>query len=386
MRQKSIKCNVTFCIEIAMQTCDNNQILFESDVVYHSQTQKTDHIKINTNGIIIKGKRSDTKAFISLQNHNDLTEFYKSTIYDQILKSLIFVYLATKKAPVIESISFILNDDENSKIIKTTPEINFLTGESLKLFDNIQFNIDTKKIFEKNKKGKCFYDSSLFLLQANHEDSQFHTFERLWRSFNLIYNMHSDSTKDAVGLDKIIDYIKANPSHFTSSIKKLLSIGDEVFNSLRWEELITNSVKRGTLKELVSNYKTERIINVFKFKEKWLIKCKDKLLDKKRQELSRKQPGSTNYNSLQTQIDALSSTDFYGNTIITTSTEVERLSDYLKLILRNYIYFVRCSYFHGSKNDDKYKLFTANNNLELDFINSFMSQLIIDCLTDIENL
>lgn len=386
MRQKSIKCNVTFCIEIAMQTCDNNQILFESDVVYHSQTQKTDHIKINTNGIIIKGKRSDTKAFISFQNQNDLTEFYKSTIYDQILKSLIFVYLATKKAPVIESISFILNDDENSKIIKTTPEINFLTGESLKLFDNIQFNIDTKKIFEKNKKGKCFYDSSLFLLQANHEDSQFHTFERLWRSFNLIYNMHSDSTKDAVGLDKIIDYIKANPSHFTSSIKKLLSIGDEVFNSLRWEELITNSVKRGTLKELVSNYKTERIINVFKFKEKWLIKCKDKLLDKKRQELSRKQPGSTNYNSLQTQIDALSSTDFYGNTIITTSTEVERLSDYLKLILRNYIYFVRCSYFHGSKNDDKYKLFTTNNNLELEFINSFMCQLIIDCLADIENL
>ena len=77
--------------------------------------------------------------------------------------------------------------------------------------------------------------------------------------------------------------------------------------------------------------------------------------------------------------------DLLANTIV-VPTEDEKLSDFLKLILRNYIYFVRCSYFHGSKNDDKYKLFTANNNLELDFINSFMSQLIIDCLADIENL
>lgn len=386
MRKKSIKSNVKFCIEITLLYCDSKQTLFESDVVYHTQTQKTDHITINTNDIIIKGARCDTKAFVSFQKQNDLADFYKSTIYDQMLKSLLFVYLTTKKVPVIGSIYIILNDDEESKIIKTNTEINFLTGKSLKLFDNLQFDIDGKKIFEKNEKGKCFYDSSLFLLQANHEDSQFHAFERLWRSFNLIYNMHSGSTKDAVGLDKIIDYIKANQSHFTSSITKLISIEDSVFDFLRWEELITNSVKRNNLVELVSDYKTERIINIFKSREKWLLKCRNTILDKKRQELSNKEQGSDRYKKLQTQIAALSSTDFYRNTIIEVPTEDEKLSDFLKLILRNYIYFVRCSYFHGSKNDDKYKLFTANNNLELDFINSFMSQLIIDCLTDIENL
>lgn len=109
--------------------------------------------------------------------------------------------------------------------------------------------------------------------------------------------MHSGSTKDAVGLDKIIDYIKANQSHFTSSITKLISIEDSVFDFLRWEELITNSVKRNNLVELVSGYKTERIINIFRSREKWLLKCRNTILDKKRQELSNREQGSAGYNN-----------------------------------------------------------------------------------------
>ena len=386
MRKKSIKSNVTFNIEIAIDNFESKQPLFESDVVYHTQTGKTDHVTIYTNKIIIKGKRRDTNAFISFQKQNDLTEFYKSTIYDQILKSLIFFYYATKKAPIITSISFILNEDKDSITIIEKTEINFLIGKSMKLFDNIQFNIDGKKIFEKDKKGKCFYDSSLFLLQANHESSQFYTFERLWKSFNLIYNMHSNSTIDSEGLDKIIKYIKSNPTHFKSSTTKLLSIEDDTFASFRWEDLIKNSLKQDKFKVLFSDYKTEKIQNVFKSRAIWLKKIKNKILEKKRNELSNNQKESKSYEKLQKQITTISSIDFYEKTSIKEPTEDEKLSDYLQLILRNYIYFVRCSYFHGSKNDNKYKLFTRNNNPELSFINSFMSQLIIDCLVNIDKL
>ena len=68
------------------------------------------------------------------------------------------------------------------------------------------------------------------------------------------------------------------------------------------------------------------------------------------------------------------------NKLNTSISLDQKTEDYLKLILCNYIYFVRCSFFHGELNDAFFHLFTTTKlKDEFDFINSFLVILLIDC-------
>lgn len=127
--------------------------------------------------------------------------------------------------------------------------------------------------------------------------------------------------------------------------------------SFRWAELILNiSGKNGNTNELSSGYSCEKIKNVLiNFDIDSYTGEDKKVLEKFKKELE----NNKNINK----------------------NEKNEEYEYLKVFLQNYCYFVRCSFFHGGKNDAKYTLFKVSNyDKELELINEYLSCLVSEFL------
>lgn len=391
-KKRSIANNVDFKVIIDFGANSfNPKKLYKGKVIYHPQTKKTDDVNITADKITINGHRGKTDAFKSLDEWNNLSSFYKSTVYDVMLSSLIFYYLKNfETAMQINSITFILNDNEDEKITKQGTDIKFFDSKKQNLLSDTSVNVlNCDVVFKKSTIGKCFFNSSLYLLQAEHENTLFHAFERLWRSFNLIYNFHSGSTSDADGLKRIIQFIIKNNEQFKSSLDFLTSIDEEMLNTFRWEKLINNSVARKNFVDLVSGYKDSALLKIFNTKKSWIQKKRDGLKNKFEKEFNATSDNEKNLKKKQKIKNEIKALENLNLDFKITNKEIdddEKIFEYLKLILQHYIYFVRCSYFHGSQNDSKYELFKNQKTNELDFINKFLAKLIVDCLNNINQL
>lgn len=367
--------NINFKISIIINSANkSDEVLFDDEIFYHFKSDNTDKICIKNSSIEIIGHRDSTLAFKGFTEAENLNNFYKSTIYTQILRSLIFYCYKTSECPKIASITFVINNDEKNKIVKSKDEINFLgkfVGKST-LLDFSKLN--AKRIFERGDAGKCFFDSSLYLLQALTEENEFFRFERLWRSFNNIFNYAGQTHTDSDGLKNIKEFIKNNDRSFALSLNFLTSIDTKLLYSLRWKECILYQIHQGKyFFDSIREYSYPTIVEIFKSREDWLEQIKNQY---------KKYATKNNNKDILKAVNSLEQLPAYFSKLTEDNSKGKKNEDYLTLIMRWYIYFVRCSYFHGNKNDRKYSLFKDPLLSELQFINEYLQLLIVDCLSN----
>jgi len=361
-KSRSITNNVNFEITISFDNSVSEEILEPQQIQYHATAKNKDLVSIKTDEIFIKGSRNETKAFESLKEWKDLWKFYSSSIYDDILKSLVFYQLKEIITPKITQITIILNEDKENPIVESNEKIAYFQNVNKKIvLDNIFINCE--KIFEFGKKGNAYLNSAFYWIQSKYEKNKFYEFERLWRSFNGLYNYSTNGTSDAKGLEKVIGIISANKELFSESLSKLKKLP---FDNFRWSAMILNYETRKDRK--IKNNKTEyeNLISLFSKEE----------VERIIEQLDKEDYDNDKFKKM---------TEFY-KAIENNKATVEE-EKWLNLFLRYYIYFVRCSFFHGGKNDAKYNLFTVSRyDNELEFINKYLSCLICECLNAFEKL
>lgn len=355
-KSRRITKKVDFEIKISFDNSVSEEILEPKQIQYHATAKNKDLVSIKTDEIFIKGFRNETKAFESLKEWKDLWKFYSSSIYDDILKSLVFYQLKEIITPKITQITIILNEDKENPIVESKEKIAYFQSiNKKKVLDNIFINCE--KIFEFGKKGNAYLNSAFYWIQSKYEKNKFYEFERLWRSFNGLYNYFTNGTSDAKGLEKVIGIISANKELFSESLSKLKKLP---FDNFRWAAMILNYESRkekNEYKELISLFSKDEVKKIIEQLDKEDYD-KDKL--KKMTEFDKK---------------------------VENNKAIIEEEKWLKLFLRYYIYFVRCSFFHGGKNDAKYNLFTVSRyDNELEFINKYLSCLICECLNAFEKL
>ena len=390
-KSRRITKKVDFEIKISFDNSVSEEISLSKQIQYYKKTPKFDTVSIKNCEISIKGHRDTTKAFLSIkewrqdEENCDLNQFYNSTLYDEIIESLAFYYLYTGDFS-LKNIYIELNnetkfefDKNDISLFSTSPTMIF----SLRKFENAD------KVFEK----KEYLNSALYLLQAKHEQNNFYAFERLWKSFNAIYRFYSGDKQDAQGLEKIAKFIKNNSEDFKESLELLKN---EDINIFRWNSFIQNCVEQENLADVVeSNYSSKEIRSVFEYRKDFIEKKKNELLKKLEKKLDKcsnnndsSKDNTKKKEFLQKKIGNLKKMKIPPTLTSSKKPNTEVLNqEYIKLFLRYYIYFVRCSFFHGGKNDAKYNLFKVSRyDNELEFINKYLSCLICECLNAFEKL
>jgi hypothetical protein len=348
MRENNYTVEILFDIDSRMRT------IFIGQVPYFGSTSFSDNFKIYNNKIIIDAKRS---AIISLDNI-----FYNhfSSIYNQILKSLLFYYASTRKFTKIKSLN--ITRVRSQKILDKKSfknnQLNQVLGNSFKL--NYQINqARLRELFNETPKGQTILVAISYLLIANTALSESDKFEKLWKSYNKLYTHIAGDIKDFECLRHLRQFVINNPNILTLAAKRVTSLTQSTLrNSIRWRNM------------LLDNYDTEAKTEGFK---DFIIRYSDKrimeiLLETKYgyREVFLRNAG------LFTLVDAHIKGKIAANTI--NDNEV------VSLLTGKYMYFVRNKTFHGEKVDSSFRLSINKEDKEFKFLNSVLEPYLIDLI------
>lgn len=347
---KGKKTNIDFSIIISL--VDNSTVSKEYKMVYFQgkskkgkTIEKRDNIQLCENKIIISGYRESSDIFYNLEN-NEFQTLYSSTLYKIIIKTICNYIILSKKLLFIEKIN--INYNQFSLEFSAEKIYLFSKNEHKTNIPGIE-TIDSDFLFSNNNKSKKFFDSFLYFVQALNEKESYYKFERLYRALNILMNYQGNTNKDAQALKALTELCSNNKENFTRSIKYLLNPDINIYDKFRWSSFIKNK----------HNRKNQPIEILTIIKDSYLIS----IILQRKKNLKEEETEALERNKLNTSISLDQKTE-----------------DYLKLILCNYIYFVRCSFFHGELNDAFFHLFTTTKlKDEFDFINSFLIILLIDC-------
>ncbi len=325
---------------------NNNTNLFTGNVSYGTQG-KFDHILIDQNKIIIQGSRKNTISF------DNVKSIYKSTLYTQIIKSLIFLYAKNQIEQTIQEIEFF-----NGKDHLVLNEINQLfVGSTL---DKYTFdNEDLLEMLTETEKGKAIRSSVLFFLQAIYSKNVYVSFERLWKAFNRLYVYHNNSTKDFEGLLEIKQFIITNSNAYRNSKNIATSLSKkQLRDNFRWRNMILNDYdsrkKTKNLKEFIMRYSDHRIMQLF---QEMLPYRKDHLVSE----------------GLYTEVENYLNLNIQNN--IYNDIEL------VPIFMTKYCYFIRNKYFHGELNDLMYQLFSEDKfGDEMLFLVKLMTNVIVETI------
>ena len=347
---KGKKTNIDFSIIIKL--VDNSTVNKEYKMVYFQgkskkgkSIEKRDDIQLCENQIIISGHRESSDIFYNLEN-NEFQTLYSSTLYKNIIKTICNYIILSKKLLFIEKINMNYNHFSLE-----------FSAEKIYLFSKNKQNtnipgieaVNSDFLFSNNNKSKNFFDSFLYFVQALNEEESYYKFERLYRALNILMDYQGNTRVDTQALNALTELCSANKENFEESINFLLNTDMNIYDKLRWSNFIKNK----------HNWRNRPIEIITTITDSYLIS----ILLKRQKNLKEEEIESLERNRLSDSI----------------SNEM-RIDDYLKLILCNYIYFVRCSFFHGELNDAFFHLFTTTKlKDDFDFINSFLIILLIEC-------
>lgn len=348
---KGKKTNIDFEITIFLTEKSNVNSTYEMEY-FRGKTKKgknivkKDKIILSENKINISGHRETSDIFFNLES-NEFQTLYSSTLYKNIIKIICNYIILSRKLLFIEKILIKYNQfslEYDSQKIHLFAE----NDKTPPVIPNLE-NVDSSFLFSSNKKSKKFFDSFLYFIQALNETESYYQFERLYRALNILMNYQGNTISDKNALDALKDLCSRNKENFESSINYLINTDANIYDKLRWSNFLKNKHNRKDRAiEILGTITNPDIISV-------IFRRRKNLKDEEIECMER-------------------------NISSTTISWERKFDEYLDLILCNYIYFVRCSFFHGELNDAFFHLFEATKlKNEFDFINQFLILFLLDC-------
>lgn len=341
-------------IEIMFDTGSQSKSIYSGHVPYFGSSSFTDKFKIYYDKIIIEAKRS---AIIPLDNI-----FYNhfSSLYNQILKSLLFYYTSTRKFNKIISVKI-----SRARSLKILDEKTFKDNQFNQVLDmsfklNYQIQQDRlQELFLETQKGQSTLIAISYILTSNGELSESDRFEKLWKAFNKLFTQITGEKKDFNCLRKLREFIISNPNILTYStnIASRLTAG-KLRNSIRWRGL------------LLDNYDTEEKTDAFR---EFVMRYSDKRIMEILME--------TGYGYRETFLKnkgIFNSVDAHIKKHITSSTINDH--EIITVLTGKYMYFVRNKTFHGEKIDSAFRLSDNKEDKELKFLNSILEPYLFDLI------
>lgn len=343
-----------YIIEVLFKSKVKTRVLYNGAIPYYGSLSFNDRISISTDKISIEANRS---AIVPL---DDIFYNHFSSLYNQLVKTLLYYY-ATRKAFVkIKSIS--VSRARSSKVLDNKSfkdgDFNQVLSTSFKLL----YTIDQARLiemFKETPKGQAVLISVSYILKANSGLTESDKFEKLWKAFNKLFIQIGNAKKDFDCLRNLKQFITNNPNILIQSTRKVTAFStNRLRNVIRWRAM------------LLDNYDTEAKINGFR---DFVLRYNDKrimeiLLETKygyRETFLRN-------NNLFTQVD-----NHIQNTIAIGGNIDDEV---VTLLTGKYMYFVRNKTFHGEKIDPSFRLSVNKEDNELKFLNGLMEAYLIDLI------
>ncbi len=347
-RDNIYKIEILFDLDIRART------IFIGQVPYFGSATFSDDFKIYNDKIELVARRS---AIIPLDNI-----FYNhfSSLYNQVLKSLLFYYATTRKFAKIKSISISRARSKNileEKLFKDD-QFNQVLDSSFKLNYQIE-QARLQELFNESPKGHTTLIVVSYLLIANTTLNESDKFEKLWKSFNKLYTHIANDNKDFNCLRFLRQFVIDNPNILKLSANKVTDLTTiKLRNSIRWRGMLLDNydteAKTESFKDFVIRYSDKRIMEI--------------LLETKYgyRETFLRNKGLFNL------VDAH----------IKHAIEINTINDneVVSLLTGKYMYFVRNKTFHGEKVDSSFRLSVNKEDNELKFLNSILEPYLIDLI------
>lgn len=340
-------------VTIEFKTSGVNNLLFSSSIPYLGSTSFTDDVEIYTKKIVLNCRRS---SIIDLEkifyNHN-------SSIYNQIIKSLVYYYALNFNCPNIKKIH-ITRQGALGILDEKTLEINSIIQPiTNRINSNITFNpTQIQVIFQEDNKAKALLIALSYWLKAMSINDPVFTFERLWRGLNSIYSFIGARGNDTNCHIALRSFTLANPAAFPYSKAESNNYNStSLRNSFRWRELILNDYstfnKTRAFRDFILRYSDERIMNML-----------NETLPYRQDFLTREGI----INDVTTHIAT--------NLATTIKSDCELIS----ILCIKYSYFVRNKSFHGEKIDGTFRLVENKEIKELEKLNRLSSFYLCDLI------
>jgi len=341
-----------YTIEITFEE-EESRSLFAGEVPYYGSASFRDNFTILSDKIIIKADRS---AVIPLDTifHNHF-----SSLYNQIIKSLIFYYATTRKFTAITSIQ-ITRVRNNKTLDSKTLNV----GDFNQVLDNsftLSYEIKQERLselFQETPKGISTLISLSYILKANLNISESDKFEKLWKAFNKLFTLIGNDKKDFNCLRTLRQLIVDNPTILPQSNLKVNGLSTNKLREIRWRAMIIdiydNEKKTEAFKEFVLRYSDKRIMEI--------------ILE-------------TNYGYRKDYLQNkgwLVEVETHVNDSITANTKND--NEIITFLTGKYMYFVRNKTFHGEKVDSSFRLSVNKEDIELKFLNGILEPYLIDLI------
>lgn len=309
-----------------------------------------DTIKVFTQKIEIKAQRNGKYSI------GDVTEYKRNTLYLQVYKALLYLFLKKGKRINIRSIDFVCGT--NFETLNVDSKRQPLTGE-INLICPLPSNV-LKIVWLDGVMGNTFRAAVSHYLIALSSSDRYRKFDRLWRAFEQVtmwHKYHDDmpnKPKEFEALVEMRSHFCNLPQELQQTFRFVNALGPAKIDMLHWRRLIENNYCCNDKKKQVKNLyddlleknKDERLIGVFR-----------KAIDMNK-----------TYIGTQGRI-----ADFDQLIRNYSTTHVRNNAHVLSLIVCKYCYFMRNKIFHGEM-DDMYFCFT--NHTEDDDITDFLNELL----------
>lgn len=343
-----------YTIEIEFDLNGKTKKVLSKQVPYVGSMSFSDDFSIYENRIIIEAKRSSIIQLDSI--------FYNhfSSLYNQILKALLFYYATTKRFVKVKTITISRKRSQkvlDRKSYKST-HFNQVLDDSFKLKDSIQKSA-LEELFNETAKGKSTLIAVSYLLIANNSLGESDKFEKLWKAYNKLYTLIAGSNQDFECLRYMRQFIINNPNILTLSAKKVGALNtQQLRNSIRWRGMLLDNYdtesKTPSFRDFVLRYSDKRIMEI--------------LLETKfgyREDFLRNR-------------GFLTAVSNHINNEITAKTKND--NEVVSLLTGKYMYFVRNKTFHGEKIDSSFRLTVNKEDKELKFLNGVLEAYLIDLI------
>lgn len=254
MKQRKRK---SFQITLTMEGGSVEKIITKH-IHYKFSASYTDQLSINGRSITLEGSRANAVAF------DDVFYNYNSEIHNQIIKSLCFYYCVNAIICPVEKLEII--DHMGRVRVFSKNSINQIIDclVSMPVLSNLNQSA-LEIIFEDTAKGRAYYYALTYLIRSKCKINSVDAFEKIWKSFNSIYKVVSNKTKDHDCHKFLRRTIIDNPSLFPLSVSHCQKMDEkEIRRHVRWNLMIKNDYatqnKTVAFKDFVLRYSDYRIM------------------------------------------------------------------------------------------------------------------------------
>ena len=279
----------------------------------------------------------------------------QNSLYNQILKGLLYYYGLAADFPKIKSISIIRKQAHRADVVYGESSVFSQPIDDNRPKPYVFIPADLDVIFNPTMKASAIRVALSYWLKAVSSNSEFYRFEHLWRAFNRIFLFEGDTVKDFDGLRAIRGVIINYRGSFGQTVGLTNGIPQLQLESLRWRKMILhdyNTVsKAGALRDFIFRYSDNRIMralyNIITVRESYL-----NLL-----------PGA--WTAVQSHLSDLSHTE-----------DIELVA----ILAVKYSYFVRNIMFHSEIPDSTFKVKKTSEDMELELLSNILESLIFELI------